>query len=116
MKLSVEEIARIAHEANRELQRIQNDPTIPVAGYWDEIGTELQDSICIGVMGVLMGNSPQQSHELWIDTKKSQGWVHGPVKSETHKTHPLLVPYNELDESAQLKDALFSAIVKACHG
>lgn len=108
------EIARICHEANRALQIIQADPTIPVSVAWLELDSETRLSAEVGVRGVLAGNTPEQSHELWCRFKREHGWILGPVKDETFKEHPLLVPYDELPAAQQLKDALFSAIVKAC--
>lgn len=111
--MDVEQIAMIAHEANRVLQIIQDDPTIPVSDRWLHIGAEAQSSLREGVRGVLGGNTPEQSHQSWTDFKVENGWTLGPVKDEDKKEHPLLVPYDELPESQQVKDALFVAIVNA---
>lgn len=105
-------IARVVHEANRALQIEQADPSIPVSIGWDALDQETRDSATQGVEGVLAGNTPEESHQGWMDFKLDHGWVKGPVKDELTKQHPLLVPYEELPESQQVKDHLFVAIVK----
>ncbi|MBQ9356704.1 MAG: Ryanodine receptor Ryr [Prevotella sp.] len=37
-------------------------------------------------------------HEVWAENRLSQGWTLGPERSDTLKTHPCLVPYDELTE------------------
>ncbi len=114
--MHAEQIARVVHEANRALQVEQNDPTIPVSVPWDELDAETRASAIEGVHGVILGNSPQESHAGWYTFKVNHGWVWGPVKDEVKKEHPLLVEYGDLPESQQLKDHLFSAIVNTLKG
>ncbi len=37
-------------------------------------------------------------HEVWAQGRISQGWTYGPERSDTLKTHPCLVPYEDLPE------------------
>lgn len=111
--MNVEEIARVCHEANRALQIIQNDPSIPVSDEWDVLDEHYISSAIDGVQGVLNGNTPEQSHEQWMRFKLADGWVPGPTKDADSKEHPLLVPYADLPESAKVKDALFVGVVRA---
>jgi hypothetical protein len=39
--------------------------------------------------------------------KIKEGWVYGFVKDPVSKTHPCIVPYEELPEEQQMKDHLF---------
>lgn len=107
------QIARVVHEANRALQIEQADPAIPVSRSWDETDEETRRSAVEGIQGVLNGNTPEESHEGWVRFKVTNGWTLGPVKDETTKQHPLLIPYDELPYSQQVKDHLFVAIVNA---
>jgi hypothetical protein len=107
------DIARVCHEANRALQQIQADPTIPVSPEWSDLDEETQHSAFDGVHFMLDGHTPRESHENWCRFKVLHGWVVGPVKDEARKEHPLLVDYDELPESQKIKDALFGAIVGA---
>lgn len=108
------DIARVCHEANRALQTIQADPTNPVSVPWDELDDETVASAVQGVQHRLdTGASPEEMHENWCTFKRDTGWVFGEVKDMDAKTHPCLVPYDELPPSQQVKDHLFSAIVDA---
>lgn len=40
----------------------------------------------------------RQVHEVWAKGRKEQGWTSGKVRSDERKTHPCLVPYEELPE------------------
>ena len=105
------EIARVCHEANRALQIIQADPGIAVSEPWLDLDEESRRSIIFGVEGVLAGNDPEESHQAWVEFKLAHGWTLGDVKDLEAKTHPLLVPYDQLPEAARKKDELFIAIV-----
>ena len=37
-------------------------------------------------------------HEVWAQGRISQGWTWGPQRDDTLKTHPDLVPYEDLPE------------------
>lgn len=107
-----EQIARVVHEANRALQIEQADPAIPVSPSWDELDPETSSSAIEGVLGVMGGNTPRESHESWLKFKEANGWTYGPVKNEATKVHPCFVAYEDLPESQKIKDDLFVAIVK----
>jgi hypothetical protein len=106
-------IAHVCHEANRALQIEQADPTIPISPMWEDLDTETRESATSGVLGILNGNTPEQSHDSWTQFKLEHGWTLGPVKDEAKKEHPLLVPYADLSAAQQIKDHLFSNVVHA---
>lgn len=107
------DIAHVCHEANRALQLIQLDPSIPVSPSWGDLDSETRESAVDGVRNALAGATPRESHENWMRFKIAHGWVLGPIKSESRREHPLLVPYDDLPSSQQIKDALFTSIVRA---
>ena len=37
-------------------------------------------------------------HEVWAQSRISQGWTWGPQRDDALKTHPDLVPYEDLTE------------------
>ena len=43
-------------------------------------------------------------HEVWAQTRMSQGWTYGPVRDDERKQHPCLVPYEDLPESEKVYD------------
>lgn len=43
-------------------------------------------------------------HEVWAETRISQGWVYGEQRNDELKTHPCIVPYEELPEEEKEYD------------
>ena len=37
-------------------------------------------------------------HEVWAQNRLDEGWVYGEERNDALKTHPCLVPYDELPE------------------
>ena len=48
--------------------------------------------------------TPEQNHENWMKMKISQGWEYGSIKDFDLKTHPDLVPFDELPDIEKRKD------------
>ena len=43
-------------------------------------------------------------HEVWAEARIKQGWKYGKERSDELKTHPCLVPYEELPEEEKEYD------------
>ena len=43
-------------------------------------------------------------HEVWAQSRIEQGWVYGQERSDAFKTHPCLVPYEDLPEIEKAYD------------
>ncbi|MBQ9678636.1 MAG: Ryanodine receptor Ryr [Prevotella sp.] len=43
-------------------------------------------------------------HEVWAETRIRQGWKYGVQRNDELKTHPCLVPYEELTEEEREYD------------
>ena len=43
-------------------------------------------------------------HEVWAETRIKQGWKYGEQRNDEQKTHPCLVPYEELPEEEKEYD------------
>lgn len=43
-------------------------------------------------------------HDTWAAGRIAEGWTYGPQRDDTHRTHPCLVPYEELPESEKEYD------------
>ena len=43
-------------------------------------------------------------HEVWAETRIRQGWTYGSERNDELKTHPCLVPYEELPEEEKEYD------------
>jgi hypothetical protein len=110
--MTIEDIARICHEANESLCVTQQDFSQPS---WDE-APDWQKSSAINGVKFHLDNpnaTPENSHESWLAQKQAEGWKYGPVKNPETKEHPCFVPYAELPANQQAKDYLFRGIVHA---
>ena len=43
-------------------------------------------------------------HEVWAETRIKQGWNYGEQRNDELKTHPCLVPYEDLPEEEKVYD------------
>ena len=111
--MNAREIAEVCHEANRALQHIFWDPN--PAPSWNETSIEIQQSVINGVSRVLENPliGPADIHDEWVIYKKDQGYVYGPAKNEELRTHPNMVPWDQLPPEQRIKDRLFIAICRA---
>lgn len=114
--MKFEDIAKICHEANRALCASHGDLSQPA---WEDAPDWQRDSAIEGVRFHLeapsTGRSPSASHENWCKQKLEEGWKYGEVKDAEAKTHPCLVPYDQLPPEQRAKDHLFTAICRALH-
>ncbi len=59
----------------------------------DTSRVELPEEI-LGIAEILAENT----HEVWAKGRMAEGWTYGEKKDDDLKTHPSLVPYEELSE------------------
>lgn len=105
-------IARVAHEINAAYCRSLGDYT---QGNWEDAPNWQRASVVAGVE-VHLANpdlTPAQSHESWMAHKLKDGWVFGEVKDPEKKTHPCMVPYEQLPQEQRSKDHIFRGVVHA---
>jgi hypothetical protein len=114
LRYSDSEIARVCHEANRALQVVQRDPAPSLA--WDEAPPWQREFAAECVEYGRTSVSPEVLHRRWCDAKHADGWTLGDVKDAEAKTHPCLVPYDDLPQGERDKDDLFQAVVHALDG
>lgn len=103
-------IAKVCHQANKAWCESRGDFS---QKDWSDAPEWQRDSVINGVKFRLANPEagPDAQHNAWSAEKVSQGWVYGEVKDAEKKTHPCLVPFDQLPEFQQKKDRLFSAIV-----
>lgn len=116
MKIDVEQIATICHEANRAYCATLGDFSQPE---WNSAPQWQRDSAIKGVefhwKSLQRGAEPvpSASHESWLEEKRRDGWCFGPVKDPEKKTHPCFLPYTGLPVEQRMKDYIFAGIVKS---
>lgn len=110
--MRIQDIARICHEANKAYCDAIGDDSQPS---WADAPEWQTQSACNGVSFHLENPDagPSGSHKNWMAEKLANGWVWGDVKDPEAKTHPCLVPYDELPKTQQYKDFIFVGIVHA---
>lgn len=112
---SAEDIARICHELNR-LYCLGLGDSSQVS--WDEAPDWQRASAIKGVEFHMAHPEADasNSHESWFADKAAAGWTYGEVKDPEAKTHPCMVPFDELPPEQQYKDIQFKTIVDAALG
>jgi ryanodine receptor 2 len=55
-------------------------------------------------LNVLIEQMSKNVHEVWAQSRIKQGWTYGEERSDALKTHPCLVPYEELSEVEKAYD------------
>ena len=105
-------IAKACHQANKAWCESDGDSS---QNNWEDAESWQRDSAISGVKFRLENPDAPASamHDNWSKEKVADGWVYGEVKDVEKKTHPCLVPFEELPLFQQKKDKLFSAIVDA---
>ena len=112
MKQNIEIIARMCHETNKAWCEANDDLT---QKSWEEAEPWQRESARMGVKFRLDNPDAKENaqHNAWMSDKIQSGWVYGEVKDADKKTHPCIVPFEELPIFQQQKDKLFCAIVDA---
>ena len=49
-------------------------------------------------LNVLVEQMAKNVHEVWAQSRINQGWTYGEERSDVLKTHPCLIPYEDLPE------------------
>lgn len=109
---STRRIAKVCHEVNRIWCMMNGDFSQPS---WTDAPQWQVDSAILGVE-FHMANpdaGDAASHNSWLAQKINDGWSYGPEKNPDTKQHPCMVPFAELPEFQQKKDALFRSVIHA---
>jgi hypothetical protein len=108
---AIENAAILCHEANRGYcEAIGDTSQVP----WADAPQWQRDSAIAGVKAIYEDpdTTPEDSHEGWMKKKIEDGWVRGDVKDAEKKTHPCMVPYDELPAEQRVKDVLFGVVAR----
>lgn len=108
----VEEIAKVAHQANKALCEANGDYSQTSWEYAPEWQKESAIDSILAIFNTPK-TTPEDLHEIWMKKKIEEGWVYGEEKDTEKRTHPCIVPYDKLDPFQRAKDKVFVQIVKA---
>lgn len=53
---------------------------------------------------LLVEQMSKNVHEVWAENRISQGWTYGEKRNDELKTHPSLIPYEDLPEEEKEYD------------
>jgi len=110
--MNIKDIAKVCHEANKLLCESQGD--FSQVDWWDS--PNWQRDSAINQIKFHLANpdaGDSASHDAWMIEKTINGWIHGETKDAELKTHPCMVPFEQLPLEQQAKDTLFRSIVNA---
>lgn len=62
------------------------------------------------MMGPDRFTDPEEAHNSWWDAYQDMGWVYGPERNVDAKTHPDMVPFEDLGWEERIKDAVYIAL------
>lgn len=95
-------IARVRHLTWVSYQIAAGQP------YNVEINEDQMESLLNGIkyLDCYLEATAETNHENWMRMKEEQGWKYGKVKDFEAKTHPDLIPYEQLPEIEKRKDKL----------
>ena len=103
--------AEFVYDAAR-LQAIAVDaPVIPEP--WAEREADFREQFLEVIdrqCGPMRSSSPAELHGGWVQAYIDNGWTYGPERSVENRTHPDMVPFDQLEQREQDKDAVFIAL------
>lgn len=108
--MTIEQIAQVCHEINKSYCSVLGDDS---QVSWED-APEWQKISAINGVNFHLENTEAKadsSHNNWMKEKVESGWVYGEVKDAEAKTHPCIVPFNQLPKEQQAKDYLFKQVV-----
>jgi hypothetical protein len=109
--MTITDIAKVVHNIQVVFCASIGE-TIPA---WEDALEIMQTATKIGVRDLI--NNPNAtggfSHEQWMKNKLAEGYVWGVVRDHVKKTHPSLIPFEQLPHNEQVKDHLFVETVRS---
>ena len=103
--------ARFVYDAARLAAIAARAPVVPEK-WWDR-DQPFRDQFC-EVIGRQCGpnrkTSPKELHEDWVKAYEDMGWRYGLERDTEKKTHPDMVPYEQLGQLERDKDDVFVAL------
>jgi hypothetical protein len=110
--MTTDQIARICHEAIVAYRKSLGDNS---QKSWDKAGKDEKEGITKSVTLHLVNVDawPAENHNAWLKERIDNGWVFGEVEDEGKKTHPHIVPYEQLPIDQQIRECLLRGITQS---
>lgn len=107
-----EDISKWIYEATRKEAEWSQRPIVPEP--WGERDIKFRDqfvSIIDKYLDLKVLPTPEEAHDSWMQSYFNMGWTYGEKRDTTLKTHPDLLPFDDLSQAERDKDAIFLAFV-----
>ena len=107
-----EKLAEYIYEATRVEAEWSKRPIVPEL--WENRDDKFRKQfvdIIAKYMSMDKLPTPAEAHESWNQSYYKMGWKYGEVRDVEAKTHPDLLPFDELSQPERDKDAIFLAFV-----
>jgi hypothetical protein len=110
-------VARYATELNRTVRMMDGQDAGPPFTELEKSDPEKYEGVRAAVRHALYspyysGSNPIEQHNAWVYAKLKLGWTYGPREDKNKKTHPCLLPYDELSVIDRFKDVVFGETVQ----
>ena len=92
--ITVDAVARIVHNAQRDLGLWLDDPYPPAP--YDALPGELRLGAQSLVRLIMQGYSADYVQDMWIIAMTEKGWSYAEAKDPNVKTHPCMVSFKDL--------------------
>ena len=103
-----EKIAEIIYEATR-LEAMWSDRSI-VPEKWNKRDDGFRKQF-VNTIGQYLKQeklpTPKEAHDSWIIAYEKMGWKYGKKRDVVKKTHPDLIPFEQLPKDEKDEDAIF---------
>ena len=103
--------AWFVYEAARLAARAAKAPIVPEL--WERREDAFREQFRLVIFrqcGADRKMSPRELHEDWVEAYRAMGWQYGLERDVNAKTHPDMVPYDDLGQLERDKDEVFVAL------
>lgn len=115
--LTTIDVARTVYTQNAIQTQFQKTGNGDIGGIvpFDQAPADQRDVLIEGVKAVVLDPkiTPARLHELWTNAMTTRGWTRGSQTMTEKKQHALLVPYDELSPSNQLRAVQLIGLVRS---
>jgi hypothetical protein len=103
---------QLLYELNLVVRKLTNQQ--PIVEFKD-ISQEKKEYVKSALLSCWTGEkrTHEEQHKLWMQNKLEAGWTYGEKEDAVAKTHPSILPYDQLSWTEKLKDMLFQAVAEA---
>lgn len=108
----LDQISEFIYEATRIEAEWSKRPIVPEK--WQERDDKFRNQF-IDIINKYMYMdklpTPEEAHESWVQSYYKMGWKYGNIRNTEKKTHPDLIPFEQLPQAEKDKDAIFLSFV-----